>query len=34
MARPEFRCHSAAGGAERSEIPLPTGVAKLIQAAD
>jgi hypothetical protein len=32
MAGSEFRCHSAAGGAQRTEIPLPTDVAKLIQA--
>jgi len=34
MAGSEFRCHSAAGGAKRTEIPLPIGPAKPIQITD
>ena len=34
MARSEFRCHSAAGGAKRTEIPLPIGPAKSVQDTD
>jgi hypothetical protein len=30
----EFRCNSAAGGAKRTGIPLPTGSAKPIQVTD
>ena len=34
VAGSEFRCHSAADGTKRTEIPLPTGSPKLVQDID